>query len=102
NGNDVWMTQHRGSACFSPETRQRGVVFYKLAREDLHRYVVANVYATRAINDAHAAFAQLRDELILTVDLVSDEWIGIDELNRGEGADEVVFVIRMCAGSGQC
>src|SRR6185369_10213470 len=76
NGDDVWMAQHRSSACFSPETRECGIVFDELAREDLHRYVVADMYATRAVDYTHAAFAQLRNELILAIDLVSDEWIG--------------------------
>src|ERR1043165_9238567 len=93
NRDDVWMAQHCRCASFATKAFQCGVVFDELACQNLHRHIVTDVYAARAIDHAHAALAELRLEFILAVNLVSDEWIRIDELNRGKGRDEMVFVI---------
>src|SRR5215213_1579070 len=102
NGDYVGMPQHRRRAGFSPETGERRVVFNELAGKNLYGHIVADVYATCAIDHAHAALAKLGNEFILAVNLVPDEWIGIGEPDRGKGGDEVVFVIRVRAGAGQC
>src|SRR5687767_1752442 len=73
NRDHVRMAQHGSRTSFTAKTRERGVVFDKLAEQDFYRYVIPDVRATSAIHHAHAAFAELRHELILAVDYVPDK-----------------------------
>src|SRR5262249_1502056 len=95
NGDDVRMAQHRRRARLTTKARQRRVVGDKLAGQDLYRHVVADVYATSAIDHAHATFTQPSKQFVLAIDSVTDQRIGIDESNRRQGRVEVILVVRM-------
>src|SRR5262249_39742711 len=75
NRDDVWMPQHRRRTRFAAKTRERRVVFDKLARQNLDRHVVADVYATSAIDDAHATFTQASQQFVPAIDTMTDQWI---------------------------
>ena len=97
NRDHVWMTQHRRGTRLSAKTRERGIVLDELSGQDLYRHIVSDMNATRTIDHAHTALAQSRHQFILAVDHVTDEWIGIDQANRGKGRVVMIFVVRMRA-----
>src|ERR1051326_4641250 len=97
NRDDVWMSQHRRRASFTAKPRQRRVVFDKLAGQNLHRHVVADVYASSAIDHAHATFTETRQQFVLAIDTMTDQWIRIGEANRGQGRVEMIFVVGVCS-----
>ena len=75
DGDDVWVTQHRGGPRLAAETLDETAVGDELAQQHLDRHLIADVDAAGAIDRAHAAFAPPRADLIFTVEHLPDERI---------------------------
>src|SRR5688572_18989495 len=92
------MMKHRGRTRLTSKAPQRRIVGNKLAHQDLDCHVVADAHATRAVDHAHAAFTELRCQLVLAVDNAPDERIRINEPHRWQRSLIMVLVVRMWPG----
>src|SRR5580765_3778927 len=64
NTADVGVRDLTSDAHFAVETRQRSSVLHKLFRQEFQRYVLIELEVLRAIDFAHAATADKRDNAI--------------------------------------
>ena len=90
-----WVFAASSFDVLATKSRERSVVSNKLPEQDLDRYVVADVYALRAIDHTHPALAQLCDQLIFAVDDVTDQRIDIEESNSRQGRLVLILVVRV-------
>jgi hypothetical protein len=67
------MAQGGGGARFTPEAFDETCIGHKLLQEHLDRHLVADVHTARAIDRAHAAFAEARAQFVLAVERLADE-----------------------------
>src|ERR1700686_3519551 len=79
NSENVWMIECRGGPSLLLEAIQPIRVGSKLSRENFDRHVTVKPPVTRAIDFAHAAFAEFRDDRVL-----SDRGVG------GNGFDHAI------------
>ena len=84
------MTQHRRRTRLPAKTPAPHRL-YELARQDLYRHIVSDVNVAHDRRHAHPAFAETRHELVLAVDLVTDQRIGIGQAEWWEGKRENDF-----------
>jgi hypothetical protein len=65
------MTEHGGGAGFAPEPFERLRVFDEGAMQHFNSDLIADMYATRAIDRSHSALAEQGDYLILGIEDLS-------------------------------
>jgi hypothetical protein len=69
------MAEHRRGAGFAAEAFERLSVFDERVMEHFNRYLIADVYATRAIDCAHSSLPQASDDLVLGIECLACEGV---------------------------
>src|ERR1043166_7953046 len=100
DGDDVRVAQRGGGARLTTEALDEAGVGDDLSQKHFECHLVADVYAARAVDRAHAALAEPREQFVLAIEHLADERVKLRQ-SFGQVVRLCLFSRRFKGGEGE-